>query len=65
MTVCPVCGETSPEPLWMCLPRLLGTSKPNEHCDYSQEGERRIADALNATDPAARGVVPSPEARGK
>lgn len=51
MAQCPICGETSPEPVWMCLPRLLGTSEVNKPCDYSQEGEARIAEAFRATAP--------------
>jgi len=59
----PICGETPPEPLWMCVPRLLGTAEINKRCDYSQEGEARMADALNATDPAAQDLALSLDGR--
>ncbi|SOR26854.1 protein of unknown function [Methylorubrum extorquens] len=47
----------------MCVPRLLGTAEINKRCDYSQEGEARMADALNATDPAAQDLALSLDGR--
>lgn len=45
---CPICGETSPEPQWLCVPRMIGSAQINKPCDYSQEGEARVAEALSS-----------------
>lgn len=45
---CPVCGETAPEPAWLCLNRLGGTAVKGESCAYSVEAEERAGIALRA-----------------
>ena len=45
-TKCPVCGETSPEPSEICIPRLVKTAKPGEPCCYSREGYERFANEV-------------------
>ncbi len=42
---CPVCGETAPEPRWICLTRSQHT--PGQKCDNSVEGDQRVRDFLN------------------
>ena len=41
--MCPVCGETAPEPASLCLRRIARLAVQGEPCDYSIEGEARFA----------------------
>lgn len=43
---CPICGETSPEPAEICIPKLVGTAEHGKPCSYSVEGGRRFAEAI-------------------
>lgn len=49
---CPICGETAPEPAWLCLPRMMGEAKAGKPCTYSVEGDARgnarLAEACEA-----------------
>lgn len=40
---CPVCGETSPEPAWFCLPRVVGEAESGKPCPYSVEGHAAMS----------------------
>lgn len=46
--VCPICGETAPEPRWLCIPRWFGQAVKGEPCSYSLEGHERISATLDA-----------------
>jgi len=46
--LCPICGETAPEPSTLCLRRAAGIAEQGVPCDYSQEGEARFADEIGA-----------------
>lgn len=43
---CRVCGETSPEPAWFCLPRQMGEAAVGQPCSYSKEGHERMVGRL-------------------
>lgn len=45
---CPICGETAPEPAWMCLYRIAGSAVLGEPCSYSVEGASQAGDRMNA-----------------
>lgn len=62
--ICPICGETAPEPASLCIPRLIRTAETGKPCDYSLEGEARFANDIGDEEAARRilAVIGSPAA---
>lgn len=43
---CWICGETDPYPASFCLAKLSDCAEPGKPCQYSVEGQARLAAAM-------------------